>query len=997
MFAFRAGLWLGLVEVLLVLSTGRTFFVSRLDQGRYALLALALWPMLLGGLGAVARRALRALDAERSEPGRFPQRLWRVVFALCAPACVWLAFGLSAGRRLRELPGRPALCVAFGLMAGMTLAALAVSLWRMPAGSRRARVAGLALLGVSGLALALDALVLKRLYPALHFALEVFAVAAALCGFARLETGREPRSMPSRVRLGALAGLLVVASVSLHSVATSPDARFAVLQSAPLSARVVRHLAPAQALDSAGSMVLRPESAEPATAPPQLALELDLRGRDVLLITIDALRADALRFAGGVGDTPSIDALAQESARFTRAYTPTPHTSYALSSLLTGKFIKPLLALSDGGADHPTLPELLRQFGYRTAAFYPPAIFFVDAERFAALQRKQFGFEYVKIMYATAAERVPQLHEYLRQAPADRPLFVWMHLFEPHEPYDPPAEFARGDSARERYRGELAAADAGVGALVAAFRAARPGATVILTADHGEEFGEHGGAFHGTTLFDEQVRIPLLWSSPGRVAARTIEAPVELIDVTTTLLSALRIPRDARMRGDDLGALLAGGAPDPGLRAFCSIDDERMLSDGRFKLICGDDVCRLHDLQADPRERRDASAEHPVQARTLRAELDALLASLPRVEALALNGGGAWPNALSRARLGDHSALPALVPLLADGRPTIRAAAARSLGELGEAPRARAALLWLRVHDPDRHVRAEAAIAALRYGAFEVRAQVGDLLGAPDVTLRAEQRLRAALALARHGGRSAGAILAEAALEVSLGEQERLAAVRALAAAGGPRALPALGALLADVRLRTAAADALAELQDPAAVEPLQQAIAQERYPAARHAEARALLALGARAPALAAIRRFLGMESSLPGGVQLLVDAGALRGSPQRGALLADVPGVRGGDWVCSDAGCQPRSGAVLRLLGPSGARQRRLALRLEVSAAEGGRLRIEGQTRELPPGSTELSVVAKPGTKNIPLEADAGTLLQAFAVVDVQDEIPPPPPEPW
>ena len=109
----------------------------------------------------------------------------------------------------------------------------------------------------------------------------------------------------------------------------------------------------------------------------------------------------------------------------------------------------------------------------------------------------------------------------------------------------------------------MRAADAAVGQLVTAFRRARPGAVVILTADHGEEFGDHGGHHHGTTLFEEQVRVPLLWSAPDRAPAHHVGTAVEILDITTTLLSALGIPREARMRGDDLGSVARADASRP--------------------------------------------------------------------------------------------------------------------------------------------------------------------------------------------------------------------------------------------------------------------------------------------------------------------------------------------------------------------------------------------------------------------------------------------------
>ncbi|WP_423278672.1 sulfatase-like hydrolase/transferase, partial [Escherichia coli] len=162
--------------------------------------------------------------------------------------------------------------------------------------------------------------------------------------------------------------------------------------------------------------------------------------------------------------------------------------------------------------------------------FYPPAIFFVDGARFQALQSRGFGFEYRKEMYAPAAARVQQLEAYLAESEPGHPLFVWMHLFEPHEPYEPPLELQGDGSARGRYDGEVRYSDRAIGELVRLFRARKPNGVVIITADHGEEFGDHGGSFHGSTLFDEQVRVPLVFFAPGVVQHGQSRAPVELVD-----------------------------------------------------------------------------------------------------------------------------------------------------------------------------------------------------------------------------------------------------------------------------------------------------------------------------------------------------------------------------------------------------------------------------------------------------------------------------------
>jgi len=159
---------------------------------------------------------------------------------------------------------------------------------------------------------------------------------------------------------------------------------------------------------------------------------------------------------------------------FDAAYSPTPHTSYAVTSVMTGKYMRPLI-LQGLGRDSETWADHLRRYGYRTAAFYPPAVFFIDAERFGAFRDRGLDFEYRKVEFAPAAARAGQVRAYLDGVPADRRVFIWVHLFEPHEPYEPHPEHPFGDRDVDRYDAEIAAADEGIGAIVAAVRAVRPG------------------------------------------------------------------------------------------------------------------------------------------------------------------------------------------------------------------------------------------------------------------------------------------------------------------------------------------------------------------------------------------------------------------------------------------------------------------------------------------------------------------------------------------
>ena len=234
---------------------------------------------------------------------------------------------------------------------------------------------------------------------------------------------------------------------------------------------------------------------------------LPLAGRDLVLVTVDALRADRLRALGGRGRMPHLDALAARGVVFARAYCTTPHTSYSLASVMLGTHARAVLALPGAERPRTTVADHLRGAGYHTAAFYPPAVFAVDGDRFAALGAAHFGFEHARVEFDNAADRVAAVERWLAEQPTSSRVFVWVHLFEPHEPYDPQPAHAFGTGREDRYDGECAAADDAIGALVAAFARNGRRPAWMVTADHGEEFGDHGGAYHGTTVYLSLIHI----------------------------------------------------------------------------------------------------------------------------------------------------------------------------------------------------------------------------------------------------------------------------------------------------------------------------------------------------------------------------------------------------------------------------------------------------------------------------------------------------------
>ena len=221
----------------------------------------------------------------------------------------------------------------------------------------------------------------------------------------------------------------------------------------------------------------------------------------------------------------------------------------------------------------------------------------------------------------------------------------------------------------------------------------RPAALVILAADHGEEFGEHGGRYHGTSLYEEQVHVPLLIldlanlepvdGAPAatappvalRLAAQQLDQPVGLIDVAPTVLGLLDIEPSVRMRGHDLSPwLLTRAGALPHWPVFSEIGRKKMVVRGDQKLICdfATDSCQSFALQGDPQERRSVLESAPQNAAELRLSLDRFIAEARRFEEApaapdrSAAPGGERAAALSRGRMGDRGALPGVVALALD-------------------------------------------------------------------------------------------------------------------------------------------------------------------------------------------------------------------------------------------------------------------------------------------------------------------------------------------
>lgn len=387
---------------------------------------------------------------------------------------------------------------------------------------------------------------------------------------------------------------------------------------------------------------------------------------DVVWISLDTVRADVLGAWGGSGGlSPRIDAFASQAVVF-EGVAAAPTTLAAHTSLMTGTYPHTHGVPRNEHRVHDKnrmVAEVLQAAGWHTTAVlgamplgphsgFPQGFDVVDDafDRLRDMDRYQQterdGSEVTRVALAALDAR-----------PADRPVFLFAHYFDAHQPLEPEqaareqvgvsrasATFQQvrrrsvSDAALERlYRAEIVDLDRHVGDLLEGLKARGMGeAVVLITADHGETYAVHDEQWdHGLRTWQETVRVPIALRAPG-VAARTESAPISQVDVAPTLLGLLGLPV-GDVEGRDLsGALRAGAVPatplfseatkpnQPPLLGWHNRDRTKSVQEGRFKLHWepGTDRLQLFDLQRDPDERRDIAPEHPKEVARLKALLD---------------------------------------------------------------------------------------------------------------------------------------------------------------------------------------------------------------------------------------------------------------------------------------------------------------------------------------------------------------------------------------
>jgi len=415
-----------------------------------------------------------------------------VAMLMAAPLVIIDAFALFAGPKASRIAGHQAISVALVILA-LALVAATGNLWQRllayrenaSGRARPALAAAGALVVLAACAEQANRVVLPRLYSWFHMSLGLLSVAACVLA-GRVALGRRVPRRQTAALLVCVLALAGLGAAQLSAMGRSQSLRFFAFEKTQVTSLVLRVLPVRH--------TRRPDAgpAVAAAVANRLPEGPHRPGADVVLITVDATRADHLGAYGyGRPTTPNIDALARRGVRFARAYAQAPHTSFSIASLMTGKYY-PTVARLAPHSQHQTLPWILRRYGWKTAAFFPPAVFFIDAQKMKAFETSNFDFEYVKYEYLDADERVEQIDDFFRKE-NPRKVFLWLHLFEPHEPYlvHPGHDFGSRDI--DRYDSEIAYCDAVVGRVIAYVQAKRPNAIIIVAADHGEEFDEHGG------------------------------------------------------------------------------------------------------------------------------------------------------------------------------------------------------------------------------------------------------------------------------------------------------------------------------------------------------------------------------------------------------------------------------------------------------------------------------------------------------------------------
>ncbi|MEZ4297717.1 MAG: sulfatase-like hydrolase/transferase [Polyangiaceae bacterium] len=439
-------------------------------------------------------------------------------------------------------------------------------------------------------------------YAGLHAAIDSVSATLAFAALAR----------PVAHLLARRRGRLAIAALALAGaagIAVSPSNRTRLeLFRAPgaIGAWAMAHTVwpPPAAVEGENEAPLAKPPAEPV--PP--SRDRLIHGAPVVvMITIDATRADAVLDPKNAAALPFMTELRRTAATFTRAISPGSQTSVSLTTMFSGRYFSQLYWARHGHGssrflyaaedDAPRFPEILTAHGVKTVMFGGTGFL---ANQYGVAR----GFEETKVpegrRHATANELIDPLISRLNRVGRE-PTFLYVHLMEPHAPYD---RGKRHGTEFERYLSEIGVADAQVARVARVLAQRFPSrAVLIVSADHGEAFGEHGTRQHTKTLYDELLRVPLFIRA-GRVPARLIDTRVTLADIGPTVLDLFGLDTPPTFMGQSLVPLLKGHPTDltrpvvaeGRLRRALYFGDVKVIEDLRRKVV------EAYDLTRDPDE-----------------------------------------------------------------------------------------------------------------------------------------------------------------------------------------------------------------------------------------------------------------------------------------------------------------------------------------------------------------------------------------------------------
>jgi arylsulfatase A-like enzyme/Flp pilus assembly protein TadD len=343
----------------------------------------------------------------------------------------------------------------------------------------------------------------------------------------------------------------------------------------------------------------------------------------VVLVTIDTLRADHIGSYGGLWPTPTLDRLASEGSLFLDCTTHSPLTLPSHASILTGT--TPIYhGVKDNGRyrlpeELDTLAEILKGIGYSTAAFVgalPVHSRFGLAQGFDVYDEKFMGERRAAEVTAGAVHWIEQQE--------DGPFFLWVHVFDPHSPYEPPEPFR--EEYGDTYEGEVVYVDDALGPL---FSVVGGDILTVITSDHGESLGEHGEDTHALFIYDATLRVPLIFRGPGVPRGASFREQARSIDIVPTILELVgQTGRCDTCQGRSLVGLMRGEEvrPEPSYsesyfpRLNLGWSELRAVRWQGWKYIAAPQP-ELYNLSSDPGELANLAEEEPERIEKLAAEL----------------------------------------------------------------------------------------------------------------------------------------------------------------------------------------------------------------------------------------------------------------------------------------------------------------------------------------------------------------------------------------